>query len=64
MDALWDGDGGAAALTRGAAGGVTACAAWRHFGRHWGRHTDRFTGGQEEEAEAGRKARVNALKFT
>lgn len=49
VDALWDGDGGAATLARGAAGGVTARAAWRHFGGHWGRHTDHFTGGQEEE---------------
>lgn len=49
MDALRDGDGGAAALARGTAGGVTACAAWRHFRWHRGRHTDRFTEGQEEE---------------
>lgn len=47
--ALWDGDGGAAALARGAAGGVAARAAWRHFGRHRGGHPDRFTAGQEEE---------------
>lgn len=42
VDALWDGDGGTAALAGGAAGRVTARAAWRHFGRDRGRHSHRF----------------------